>query len=281
MKIAVFGSVNLDIVATVARLPLAGETVSGTTLVHYPGGKGANQALAARRLGADVMMVACVGDDPAADQALALLRADGVDLSACRAVQDAPTGVALIGVAESGENQIIVVPGANGHLSSADGAGLKTDALIVQLETPVDAVVATVLGFHGLVVANLAPSIPVPEALIARADVIVVNESEAAFYGPLIGRCRGMIALTLGADGAKLMRNGAVIAQASPPPVTVVDTTGAGDTFVGALTVALLEGKDYESALTFACTAAALATTKAGAQPSFPTHADVEALYGG
>jgi ribokinase len=279
MRIAVVGSVNLDIVATVDRLPVAGETVSGRTLSHHPGGKGANQALAARRLGAEVQLIARVGSDAAADQALALLRAEGVDLSQCLPMDHAPTGVALIGVSADGENQIIVVPGANGHLTPDDVQGIEADALIVQLEVPVETVAAAVAGFRGLVVVNLAPAMPVPQAIIERADVIVVNETEAAFYASRLPHREGVdLVVTLGGDGARLSSGGSVKASATPPLVTVVDTTGAGDTFVAALTLAGLEGRDAKGRLAFACAAGALATTRPGAQPSFPTRADVDAI---
>jgi ribokinase len=278
MKIAVIGSVNLDVVASADRLPLAGETVSGHSIAHHPGGKGANQALAACRLGAVVAFIGRVGADSSADQALALLRADGVDLTGCLPVPDAPTGVALIGVAGDGENQIIVVPGANAKLGPDDARDIRANALIVQLEVPVATVAAAVADFAGLVVVNLAPACDVPEALIARADMIVVNQTEAAFYGPALDACPGLIAITLGADGACLMQAGVVLAQTSPPPVTVADTTGAGDTFVAALTVALLEGQDHQRALAFACAAGALATTRPGAQPSLPYRAEVDQL---
>ena len=281
MKIAVVGSVNLDIVASVDRLPVAGETVSGHSLAHHPGGKGANQALAARRLGAEVQLIARVGSDAAAKDALALLRADGVDLSRCLPVAGMPTGVALIGVSADGENQIIVVPGANAELKPEDVTGIEADALIVQLEVPVETVAAAVAGFKGLVVVNLAPAQSVPDALIARADLIVVNKTEAAFFaGRLEQHPTAEIVVTLGGEGARLARGGAVLASAAPPNVEVVDTTGAGDTFVAALTVACLEGRQAAARLAFACAAGALATTRPGAQPSFPSRAEVNAILG-
>jgi ribokinase len=277
-RIAVVGSVNLDIVARTERLPGPGETVSGTSLARHPGGKGANQALAARRLGAEVQQIARVGRDGAAEEALALLRAEGVDLSRCQPVSDAPTGVALIGVADDGENQIIVVPGANGCLRPQDVTAIDADALIVQLEVPVETVMAALEGFEGLVVANLAPARPLPEALFERADIIAVNETEAAFFAETMARHDGLVALTLGADGARLIKTGAPVAAATPPAVPVLDTTGAGDTFVAALTVGLLEGRGHQAALDFACTAAALTCARHGAQPSFPTRSEVDAL---
>jgi len=140
-SIAVIGSVNIDIVARVARLPAPGETVTGAELNRYPGGKGANQALAARRLGADVQLIACVGDDASADEALLLLREGDVDLTECRRVTGTSTGTALIAVAPSGENHIVVAPGANRLLTPDDVQGIDADAIICQLEVPVPVIV--------------------------------------------------------------------------------------------------------------------------------------------
>lgn len=280
--ITVFGSVNLDIVARAERLPAPGETVPGGTLAMYPGGKGANQALAARRLGADVSLVARVGEDAHADQALALLRAAGVDLSLCHSVTDLPTGVALIIVGPDGENQIVVTPGANAALSEADANALPGAALICQLESPVQSVLAAAQCFEGLVVLNLAPALDVPDALLERADLVIVNESEAAFYGlETLQRAAGQVAVTLGAAGAILYQGTTEIARATPPAVTPVDTTGAGDSFVAALTFALMEGKPAQDALAFACAAGAASTLHHGAQPALPRRDMVEALLAG
>ncbi|MBP6878479.1 MAG: ribokinase [Phenylobacterium sp.] len=275
--ITVIGSVNLDFVATAAGLPAPGETVTGATLARHPGGKGANQALAARRLGADVALVARVGADGLADEALALLAAEGVDLEQCDTDAAAATGVALIAVAAGGENQIIVAPGANaaftrGHLSTP-----THDALICQLELPLETVAAAVAQASGFVCLNLAPAARLPAQTLARADLIVVNETEAAFYGAALHGLPGLVAVTWGARGAGLFQGGRQLAAAAPPPVEAVDATGAGDAFVGALVVALLEGQPHATALAFACAAGALAATRPGAQPSLPTRAEVEA----
>lgn len=277
VRITVVGSVNLDLVATGATLPRPGETVTGATLARHPGGKGANQALAARRLGAEVRLVGRVGADAMADEALALLRQDGVDLSDCRADSALPTGVALIAVDAKGENLIIVAPGANAGFTSDALPAADDSALICQLELPIGTVVKAVANARGFVCLNLAPAAEVPAALFERADLVIVNESEAAFYGERLRAAKGWVAITLGARGAKLLRDGAVVAEALPPPVVAIDSTGAGDAFVGALTVALLEGQAPAEALAFACTAGALAATKAGAQPSLPWRADVDA----
>jgi ribokinase len=277
-RIVVVGSVNLDIVVTVDRLPVAGETVSGGTLSQFPGGKGANQALAARKLGAEVTLVACVGDDANADAALALLSEGGVDLSACRRDESAATGVALIAVSSDGENQIVVVPGAN-RASRPDDIELpNADALICQLEVPVATLQRATETFAGFISINLAPAIDVPENLIDCADLIVVNETEAEFYGDNLNAFEGLLAITYGGKGAVLKKGGEDVARSRPPEVQVVDTTGAGDTFTSALTLAIIEGREFQAALDFACAAGAAATTKAGAQPSLPSRAEVESL---
>ena len=277
-SIVVVGSVNLDIVATVDKLPVAGETVSGAELNRFPGGKGANQALAARRLGADVSLVARVGDDANAGEALALLSSGAVDLSACDRDATVPTGVALIAVSADGENQIVVAPGANRYLQPEMLSLPSADALICQLEVPVETLLRAAETFDGFFCINLAPAMDVPAALIRRADLLVVNETEAAFYGDALAQCEGLIATTFGAGGAALSKGGDAIAKAKPPAIEAIDTTGAGDTFTAALTVALLEGKEVQTALEFACAAGAAAATKQGAQPSLPFRADVEAL---
>ncbi len=269
-SIAVVGSVNLDLVATVPRLPVAGETVSGATLARYPGGKGANQALAARRLGAEVCLCACTGDDTEAGQALSLLRADGVDLSRCVVDANAATGIAFIAVAPDGENQIVVAPGANRTLSPERLDLPAADALICQLEVPVDTIAAAAERFTGLFCLNLAPAAHLPAAILRRADLIVMNETEAAFVGEAAGACERLVAITYGAQGAVLKRQGKIVAEAQPPACEAIDTTGAGDTFTAALTVGLLEQMSPADALSFACSAAALATTRRGAQPALP-----------
>jgi ribokinase len=277
-SIIVIGSVNLDLVATVSRLPEPGETVTGAKLNRFPGGKGANQALAAQRMGANVQLIARIGDDATADEALALLREGDVDLSACVRDDACPTGTALICVAPSGENHIVVAPGANAVLSLASTALPKADALICQLEVPEEPILRAVNEFAGFFCVNLAPARRVDVTILQRADLVVVNETESAWYGDTLKACTGMIATTFGADGAELRRDGEVIARASAPTVEAIDTTGAGDTFTAALTVALVEGMEAEAALGFACAAGAAAAMTLGAQPSLPTRPEVEAL---
>lgn len=276
-RLTVVGSINLDLVATAATLPAPGETVVGATLAQHPGGKGANQALAALRLGADVRLVGRVGADAHAESALALLRADGVDLSGVAVDPAHPTGVALIAVDARGENLIVVASGANAALTPDLLPDLGGDALLCQLELPPATVAAAVAAAGGFVALNLAPAGRLPEPTLRRADLIVVNEGEAAAVGPGLHALPGLIAVTLGARGARLFRDGDLVAEALPPPVTAVDATGAGDAFVAALVVALLEGSAAGDALGFACAAGALACTAAGAQPSLPWRAAVDA----
>jgi ribokinase len=276
--ILVIGSVNLDLSASVSRLPEPGETVTGARLERFPGGKGANQALAARRLGADVHLIACVGADAAADEALALLRDGDVDLGGIRVLDDQATGIALISVAPSGENQIVVAPGANAAMDDSVLPARDADALICQLEVPAEVIAKAAAGFDGFFCANLAPAKEIDVAVLQRADLVVVNETEATWYGDTLKACGGLIAITYGSRGAVLQKHGATIAEAQPPQVSAIDTVGAGDTFTAALTVALVEGQSPEDALSFACAAGAVATTRQGAQPSLPTRREVEAL---
>lgn len=276
--ITVVGSVNLDLVASGAPLPHPGETVTGARLARYPGGKGANQALAAARLGHKVRLVAAVGNDDMAEEALKLLREGGVDLSATHYLNGETTGVALIAVSPEGENLIVVCPGANNALSASDVEGETIEHMLGVLEVPIPALLAAAKRATGLVALNLAPALPVPDELLAEADLLVVNETEAAFYGAALHAPGRLVAISLGSDGAELWKGGTRIASAKPPQVRVVDTVGAGDTFFAALTCALIEGLDETAALTFAVTAGAATCTKPGAQPSLPLRAEVEAL---
>ncbi len=276
--LTVIGSINLDLVASGAPLPRAGETVTGAVFASHPGGKGANQALAAARLGAQVRLICRVGADPFADQALSLLRADGVDLSAVTVDASATTGVGMIAVSPEGENQIVVAAGANGTLTADMLPATVEGPLILQLELPLETIVAAVERAAGFVAINLAPAMPIPDLIFQRADLIIVNETEAAFYGDQLHKAAGLVALTLGARGAALYRGKDKLAEATPPPIVPVDTTGAGDAFVGALVVALSEGQPHDKALAFACATGALAATRPGAQPSLPTRGEVDTI---
>jgi ribokinase len=274
-RIAVVGSVNLDLVARVPRLPAPGETLAASTLARVPGGKGANQALAARRLGADVTLVAAVGDDPAAGEALALLTREGVRLDRLRRETGPPTGHALITVDDAGETTIVVAAGANATITVSSEDVRGADAVLTVLEIP-DAVVADAVHHAtGMTVLNAAPARALDAELVRRIDLVVVNAGEYAAIDGL--DAAGAVAVTYGADGAVLRRGGREVARATPPPVTVVDGTAAGDTFTAALAVALLDGASDADALRRACTAGALAVTRAGAQPSLPTAAEVAA----
>lgn len=273
MRITVVGSVNLDLVATVARLPASGETIGDARLSRVPGGKGANQALAAARLGAEVRLIAAVGRDDNAGLALELLEAGGVDLSDIRRT-DAPTGIALITVDSAGETTIVVVPGANAELQLTGDELADSDAVICQLETPMDVVVAAAESAPGLFCLNPAPAAPVPDAVLSRADLVVANRYEYAEI-PGLDAAR-LVAVTHGADGAELRRGGERIAYAEAPRVSTVDGTGAGDTFVAALVIGLLQDLEPEQALRRACIAGAITATRAGAQPSLPTADEVD-----
>ena len=278
MRITVVGSINLDFVARAPHLPAPGETVTGAVLSRHPGGKGANQALAAEKLGAEVCLIGRVGNDAQAGEALALMEQFGVDLAGVEVDVADPTGVALIAVDAAGENQIVVAAGAN-HLVTPEQLPQRIEgALIVQLELPVETVEAAVGRATGFVVANLAPAQPVSERLLRRADLIVVNETEAAFYGDGLHRGGGRVVVTKGAKGAAMYQRGVEMAWATPPVVEAVDATGAGDAFVGAITVALLEGMAPDAALRFACAAGAAAAARAGAQSSLPERDEMEAL---
>ena len=265
-RIVVVGSVNLDLVVRVLRLPEPGETVGGGAFRRVPGGKGANQAVACARLGADVTMIAAVGRDPQAEEALAGLRAAGVELVLQE--REEPTGVALIQVDADGETTIAVAPGANATLGAVDLP--PHDAVLCQLEVPDDAVLAAWEECTGLFCLNAAPARPIA----VDADLAVVNRHELE----TLVRRDGLVALTLGAEGAVLMDDGEEIARAAPPPVDAVDGTGAGDAFTACLLVSLLEERSHEEALRRACAAGALAASRFGAQPSLPTAAEVDEI---
>jgi len=275
ISIAIIGSINLDIVAHVKNFPQPGETITNAVVKRFPGGKGANQALAAHRLGASVFMVGRVGDDPVADEALHTLRLEGVDLSYCKPLDNVSTGLAMIAVNESGENQIIVAPGANAAFDAEHLEVPNTDASIAQLEVPMETILKAARNRENFFCLNAAPAKPVPHELLEHVDLLVVNEIEALALGEELESYHGLLASTYGAQGAVLSRNGQEIAKARPPKVEVVDTTGAGDAFTAALTVALVSGMQPQAALERACVVGALTTTKMGAQSS-PNQVEVQ-----
>jgi ribokinase len=258
----VVGSVNLDLIAQVERLPRPGETVTDAKLLRAPGGKGANQAVAAARLGADVRFEGAVGDDEFAEQALAGLIDAGVTVEVAR--RDS-TGIALIAVDAEGENEIIVVPGANATVD-AIGAG----NVLCQLEIPLETVRTNAAAAQWFCL-NAAPAKPVD----VEPDLLVVNRYEYEVNS------RGkLVALTLGEDGAVLLENGREVARAAPPKVEAVDGTAAGDAFTACLVVSHLEGRGWDEALRRACAAGAIAASRLGAQPSLPTSAEVDEILG-
>lgn len=297
--ITVFGSINLDLIGSVDRLPRPGETVLGGAFHTAPGGKGANQALAANRAGAAVRMIGAVGRDGHAEAALSLLREGNVDLSGVKPTEK-PTGVALILVNRVGENVIAVMPGANGEVTSADASKLNPGAgevLLLQLEVPVDAIVSAARRARtggALVILNFAPF---REDALPLADVVthlVLNETECELLAGALGvpggdmeaRARALsertgatVVVTLGKAGAIAIESGRSL---SVPALSVdpVDTVGAGDTFCGYFAAALGEGKPLADALRLAAGAGSLACTKPGAQPSIPLRRDVEAAIG-
>ena len=275
--LTVLGSVNLDLIVRVKALPKAGETVTGGDYTALPGGKGANVAVVAKRLGAETEIMAAVGNDAYAAQALENLKREGVYLDAVRRVE-AHTGLAFITVSEDGENQIAVASGANAAYAPSDVPKLCSDVLITQFEIPAAVIEAALEGYTGFVAVNASPVRGGVEAILQRADLIIVNEGEAAHYD--LAAHEGLVAVTLGAKGAELRKNGDLIAKAVPPKVDVVDTTGAGDAFAAALTVALAEKQTPQEALDFACAVGALTTTKLGTQTASPTRAEVDALLG-
>jgi ribokinase len=272
-SLTVVGSINVDLVARVPRLPDAGETVTGGELTYAQGGKGANQAVAAARLGARVRMNGCVGSDQFSQFAQKLMRASGVDTTPIFNVT-ADTGLALITVAHDGENQIVVVPGANEHLGPEDLDVGEHDGVLCQLEIPIETVAEAARVATGFFALNAAPAKPVPVEVLGRADLVVVNRYEL----DALPEAPRLTALTLGEEGAVLLEDGEDVARAAPPRVNAVDGTAAGDAFTACLVVSLLEGRDRENSLRRACAAGAIAASRPGAQPSLPTAAEVDEI---
>jgi ribokinase len=306
-QVTVLGSLNMDISVTVPRLPEPGATVLGSAARFTPGGKGANQAVAAARLGAAVHMAGCVGDDDFGRQLLAALREEGVDAAGVRTVAGVPTGLAMISVDHAGENLITVAPGANHEVGpaevgavvpaavvSAAAGGLPGDVLVICAEIPVPAI-RSALSRKVHCVLNLAPAPPEAAAIVADGvDWLVVNETEAAAVlgRPVSGlRDAGQAAtalvtagarhavVTAGAHGAALAGPGTAHTIAAFR-VQAVDSVGAGDTFVGALAVALAAGVPAAEAVRAAAAAGATAATRPGAQAGMPSPADIRVATG-
>lgn len=263
--LVVVGSINVDVTAAVERLPRAGETVGGGRLRRDVGGKGANQAVAASRLGARVRMVGAVGSDTDGAWAVETLRAAGVDVGDVRTVE-APTGTALIAVDAAGENQIVVCGGANAEVEPGWPVVGADEAVLMQLELSVDVVRAVAARAPGFVAVNAAPAQSLPADLVERVDLFIVNESEYAAMPEL--RAARRVAVTHGAAGAAMMVAGTESTRVPAVPATeVVSTVGAGDAFSAALTLAILAGASEEQALRTACAVGAAAVAHPGAQP--------------
>jgi len=301
-RILVVGSLNLDLVARVPNLPQPGETVPIDSFIQSPGGKGANQAVAAARLGALATMLGCVGNDSFGATLLTALRENGVATTHVRIVSECASGVALIGVERSGQNAIMVAGGANLCLLSSDVQRLEhlfaaADAVLLQLEIPIATVAAAcqLAKRHGVLVVldpAPAPSVPLPDDLCA-VDLISPNQSEAesltgiAVADPtdaaraaavLRGRGARQVVVKLGAQGAVCCDHRGDISHVPAPQVQAIDTTAAGDAFGAALAIALVEGRSLAEAAQFACAAGALATTRCGAQEAMPWRAAVDEL---
>ncbi|MEV4945857.1 ribokinase [Streptomyces sp. NPDC053755] len=292
--IVVLGSTNMDLVAFVPRAPARGETVTGREFRTIPGGKGANQAVAAARAGAEVAMIGAVGDDDFGLRLRAALEGAGVETDLLR-TSEGPSGTAHIVVDDEGGNAIVVVPGANGTVTSlthGDEALIGTaDALLLQLELPLSVVAegaATARRLGVRTVLTPAPAQPLPAGLLAATDLLVPNEHEAAALTGIADPHAAAAALlrdvpevviTLGAAGSLYLARGGEPVTVPAPPVRAVDTTAAGDTFVGALAVALGEGRPVPEALAWASTAAALSVQRTGASSSMPYRSEIDTAH--
>ena len=289
-RVTVVGSINMDLVVSTERLPSPGETILGTDFQRFGGGKGANQALAAARMGAGVTLIGKVGTDEPGQSLVDDLARAGVETSRIGR-SEGPTGTAVITVDSHGKNTIVVVPGANATLTAADVEASRdviaaSDVVLLQLEVPIETVVAAAATARAAGVAvflNPSPVQPLPPEIFDGLAYLVVNETELAALtddtgdpSRLLERGVQRIVLTLGEQGARLI-DGAGSREVAPFRVSSVDTTAAGDAFLGALAATLTE-RGLESALATASAAGALATTRMGAQPSLPTVQEVDAL---
>ncbi len=298
-KILVVGSSNTDLIAQVDRFPLAGETVEGKFFLQAMGGKGANQALAAHRLGGNVKFVTCLGNDANGKNTLKYYQHEGLDVSSSLIVKDAPTGTAMILVNGEGENCIVITPGANQELSAEYIENIEdeiaTAAMVVlQMEIPMNTVrkVCEIASrFNTQVLLNVAPAREVDVSLLKLVDILVVNETEIekisgmslttdgedAVIGSILSMGAGTVILTLGRKGC-IVRNHQVHTHVQAFQVDAVDTTASGDTFCGALVARLSHGADLVEAVKFATASSAVCVMKLGAQPSIPTEKEVQAF---
>lgn len=300
VHICVVGSLNRDLVIQTPMLPQPGQTVLGGPYATFPGGKGANQAVAAARAGAQVTMVGCVGNDSYGEMLRVGLAAEGIDASSVQVREGVATGVALITISADGQNTIVVAPGANYALTPEDvqqAAATITmaDMLLLQLEVPLPVVIAAAniaRQAETCVILNPAPAQILPDALLSVVDILIPNETEAtALTGvqvtdwasateaarALHGRGGPSVVITLGQLGALLLHEDTIYQQAAYP-VATIDPTAAGDAFVGAFAVALGAGHDLPTAMRWGAAAGALATTCLGAQPALPLHTAIRAL---
>ncbi len=282
--VCVIGSANLDLVVTARRLPGPGETVGGTSYNEHAGGKGLNQVVAAARAGAVCAFVAALGDDDAGARLARVLADDRIDAESVQRLPRTPTGRAIITVDDSAENTIVVVPGANGAISSTPLP--RARVVLAQLEIPID-VVNAALGqgsdAGAVTILNPAPAIDVTDETLRHCRIVIPNEHERAQLGGLdrlFDLGVELVITTMGGDGVEVIsRNGS---STSPPfPVSPIDTTGAGDAFCGAFAAALAAGATRDDAVRFASAAGALATTKHGAVPSLPSRHDIDRLING
>lgn len=289
MKLAVVGSINMDMTVTADRIPKKGETLSGSSISYIPGGKGANQAVAMARLGADVEMFGCVGADANGEKLLENLRKNGVKTDHVKILQDISTGVAMITVAEN-DNTIVVVPGANGKADRTYADEIcpflkAFDMVVLQHEIPLDAVYEVVefcAENQIPVVLNPAPAAEVPSDIVEKVTYLTPNEHEAAL---IFGEDRPLeeilreypekLIVTQGSRGVSVCLNSGEILTVPAKQVEIVDTTGAGDTLNGAFAVRRAAGDDLKTALTYANAAAGLSIGKFGAQSGMPTAAEV------
>jgi len=295
-KILVIGSSNTDLVARVERFPLAGETIEGRDFLQAMGGKGANQAMAAHRAGGDVTFVTCLGNDLNGQNTFKYYREEGLDVSLALQVNDVPSGTAMIWVDDQGENCIVITPGANNELSPdhvlrIEEAIAAADLVVLQMEIPYNTI-KTVCDLawknKTRVVLNVAPVRAVDHCLFEKIDILIVNETEAeAISGKktetdgkevvadsLLAKGVQTVVLTLGEQGC-FFKDRQISYSIPAFHVSAVDTTGAGDTFCGALAAQLSKGKDWEDALLFATAASAICVTRMGAQPSIPTEKEI------